>query len=66
MWKTKAMAVLETLDDMLDIGTVGPHKPMFQPMKDGVAVGEKKLTPKHEFTAEDKNFVILTKRHVLP
>ncbi|KAL4556517.1 hypothetical protein LXL04_039173 [Taraxacum kok-saghyz] len=55
MWKTKAMAVLETLDyDMLDIVIEGPHVPMFQPMKDGVANGEKKRTPKHDYTAEDK------------
>ncbi|KAL4562223.1 hypothetical protein LXL04_034421 [Taraxacum kok-saghyz] len=54
MWKTKAMVILETLDyDMLDIGTIGPHVPMFQPTKDGVADGEKKLTPKHDYTAED-------------
>ena len=63
MWKTKAMAVLETLDyDMLDIVTLGPHIPMFQPTKDGVADGEKKLTPKHDFTAEDKHLIHLDKK----
>ena len=63
MWKTKAMAVLETLDyDMLQIVTEGPHVPMFQPMKDGVAAGEKKLTPRHEFTAEDKRLCHLDKK----
>ena len=60
------MAVLETLDyDMLDVVTEGPHVPMLQPMKDGVASGEKKRTPKHDYTAEDKRYVIWTKRLVL-
>ena len=63
MWKTKAMAVLETMDyDMLDIVTEGPHIPMFQPTKDGVATGEKKRTPKHDFTAEDKRLCHLDKK----
>ena len=57
------MAVLETLDyDMLDVVTEGPHVPMFQPMKDGVASGEKKRTPKHEYTAEDKRLCHLDKK----
>ena len=63
MWKAKAMAVVETLDyDMLDIVTEGPHYPMFQPMKDGVASDEKKRTPKHDFTAEDKRLIFLDKK----
>ena len=63
MWKTKAMAVLENLNyDMLDIVTAGPHVPSFQPMKDGIAAGEKKPTPKHEFTAEDKRLCHLDKK----
>ena len=40
------MVVLETMDyDMLDIVTLGPHVPMFQPTKEGVADGEKRQTP---------------------
>ena len=46
MWKTKAMVVLETMDYvMLDIITLGPHLPMFQPTKEGVANEEKRQTP---------------------
>ena len=57
------MAVLETLDyDMLDVVTKGPHVPMFHPMKDGVASGEKKRTPKHDYTAEDKRLCHLDKK----
>ena len=60
MWKTKAMVVLETMDyDMLDIVTLGPHVPMFQPTKAGVAEGEKKQTPKHDYTAEDMRLIYL-------
>ena len=60
MWKTKAMVVLDCLDyDMLDIVTIGPHVPMFQPTKDGVAEGEKKQSPKQDYTAEDKRLIHL-------
>ncbi|KAL4583580.1 hypothetical protein LXL04_008158 [Taraxacum kok-saghyz] len=60
MWKTKAMVVLETMDyDMLDIVTLGPHALMFQPTKEGVAEGERKQTPKHDYTAEDKRLIHL-------
>ena len=57
------MAVLETLDyDMLDVITEGPHVPMFQPMKDGIASSEKKRTPKHDYTAKDKRLCHLDKK----
>ena len=60
MWKRKAMVVLEIMDyDMLDIVTLGPHVPLFQLTKEGVADGEKKQTPKHEYTAEDKRLIHL-------
>ena len=53
------MVVIETMDyDMLDIVTLGPHVPMFQPIK-GVTEGEKKRTPKHDYTAEDKRLIHL-------
>ena len=39
---------------MLDIVTIGPHDPMFQPTKNGVAVGERKQTPNHDYTNKDK------------
>ena len=35
---------------------------MFQPTKEGVAEGEKKRTPKHDYTAEDKRLIHLDKR----
>ena len=44
MWKTKALYVLESMDEnMLDIVNDGPHQPMYQPMKDRVADGPKNL-----------------------
>ena len=63
MWKAKALIVLETMDyGMLDIVNKGPHVPMYQPMKDGVADGPKKPTEKHQFSEEDRRLVMLDVR----
>ena len=39
--------------------TAGPHVSMFQPTKEYVDVGEKKNTPKNEYTNEDKLLISL-------
>ena len=63
IWKAKALIVLETMDyGMLDIVNKGPHVPMYQPMKDGVADGPKKPTEKHQFSEEDRRLVMLDVR----
>ncbi|KAI3523649.1 hypothetical protein L1887_01928 [Cichorium endivia] len=62
MWKSKALMVLETMDyhmpDILKNGTYIHH---FTVTKDGVPV-EKKATPPHEFTEDDKRLVNLDAR----
>ena len=63
LWKIKALYALESVDeDMLDCVNSGVFIPTYQPMKNNAPDGDRVMTPKKDWTTEDKRKIGLDVR----